>query len=147
MIRPAAVEDIPSLIPLLLLLFSIEEDFTFDAEKQEKGLGLLLQQDSSAVFLAEEDGEVVGMVTGQLLISTAEGAPALILEDLVVSALYRNKNIARSLLETLSSWARERGATRMQLLADVNNKDALNFYTKCDWAQTQLICLRKYLKE
>ena len=147
MIRPATTDDIPNLIPLLHLLFDIEEDFIFDAKKQQKGLKLLLLQESSTIFLAESNGTVIGMVNGQLLISTAEGSPALLIEDLVVAPDHRNQKIAQSLLQALAHWAWERGATRMQLLADVNNKEALSFYKKCDWTQTKLICLRKYYKE
>jgi len=146
MIRRATREDILSLIPLLRLLFSIEEDFTFDAKKQQKGLDLLIEQHSSAVFIAEYNGETVGMVTGQLLISTAEGDPTLVVEDLVVAPHHRNKKIAQSLLQALGNWAEEKGAHRMQLLADTSNKEALSFYKKCDWTQTKLICLRKYYK-
>ena len=147
MIRPATTDDIPHLIVLLRILFSIEEDFAFDAKKQHKGLDLLLEQGSSAIFVAEDHGDVIGMVTGQLLISSAEGCPSLLIEDLVVAPEHRNRKIAQSLLQALGSWAGKRGATRMQLLADKNNKDALSFYNKCDWTQTQLICLRKYHRE
>ncbi|MFT5730268.1 MAG: ribosomal protein S18 acetylase RimI-like enzyme [Desulforhopalus sp.] len=147
MIRRATREDIQSLIPLLRLLFSIEEDFSFDAKKQQKGLTLLIEQGSAAIFIAEYNGETVGMVTGQLLISTAEGGPALVVEDLVVDPHHRNKKIARYLLQALGNWAEERGAHRMQLLADTSNKEALSFYKKCGWTQTKLICLRKYYKE
>ncbi len=146
MIRRATREDIHSLIPLLRILFSIEEDFNFDATKQQKGLDLLIEQRSSTIFIAEYNGETVGMVTGQLLISTAEGGPAIVVEDLVVDPHHRNKNIARSLLQAIGKWAMERGAHRMQLLADTSNKEALSFYKKCDWTQTKLICLRKYYK-
>jgi ribosomal protein S18 acetylase RimI-like enzyme len=147
MIRRATTEDIPSLLPMLQLLFSIEEDFIFDAEKQQKGLALLMQQRSSAVFLAGNDEQIVGMVTGQLIISTAEGGPALLIEDLVVSPEHRNQKIARSLLQALGDWAEGGGAHRMQLLADCNNKEALSFYAKCGWNQTKLICLRRYHTE
>jgi len=147
MIRPGTTDDIPHLIVLLQMLFSIEEDFIFDAEKHYKGLDLLLEQETSAIFVAEDHGDVIGMVTGQLLISSAEGCHALLIEDLVVAPDHRNRKIAQSLLQALGSWAGKRGATRMQLLADKNNKHALSFYNKCDWTQTQLICLRKYLKE
>lgn len=146
MIRRATREDIHNLIPLLRILFSIEEDFTFDAKKQKKGLNLLIEQRSSAIFIAVHNEETVGMVTGQLLISTAEGGPALVVEDLVVDPQHRNKKIARSLLQALGNWAEEKGAHRMQLLADAGNKEALSFYKKCDWTQTKLICLRKYYK-
>lgn len=143
-IRRAGSEDLPGLLPLLKLLFSIEEDFTFDAKKQIKGLTLLAEQNSAAIFVADINGETVGMVTGQLLISSAEGGLSLMVEDLVVAPHQRNKKIARSLLQALGNWAEEKGAHRMQLLADENNKEALSFYKNCEWTQTKLICFRKY---
>ena len=146
-IRRARTEDTENILPLLRLLFSIEEDFTFDANKQKQGLQLLMQLSSAAIFLMEKDGNIIGMVTGQITISTAEGGPALLIEDLVVVPEQRGKGIARSLLESVRQWASTKGASRMQLLADCNNKTALSFYESCGWKQTQLICLRKFHKE
>ncbi|MFT5699956.1 MAG: ribosomal protein S18 acetylase RimI-like enzyme [Desulforhopalus sp.] len=147
MIRRATIEDVENLLPLLELLLGIEQDFTFDATRQKRGLQLLLQQPSAAIFLAEQDGVVIGMVTGQITISTAEGGLALLVEDLVVAPEYRNKNIARTLLTSLGNWAQENSANRMQLLADANNHKALDFYKKCGWNHTKLICLRKFNEE
>jgi len=44
MIRPAAQPDIPTMIELLHLLFAIEADFDFSAERQGRGLELLLAE-------------------------------------------------------------------------------------------------------
>ena len=147
MIRAAREEDIQHLIVFLQDLFSIEEDFNFDSGRQKKGLQLLLQRASSAIFVAEEDGQPVGMVTGQLTISTAEGTEALIVEDLYVAASHRKRNIGTALIQELGRWAFKKGATRMQLLADKNNESALEFYQKDGWQFTQLVCLRKYYRE
>jgi GNAT superfamily N-acetyltransferase len=146
-VRPAREKDLEQLTVFLRHLFSIEEDFSFNSERQQKGLQLLMQNPSSAIFVAEEDGQPVGMVTGQLTISTAEGTAALIVEDLFVAAPHRKKKIATTLLQELGHWASKQGATRMQLLADKNNESALEFYHKDGWQSTQLVCLRKYYKE
>jgi len=143
-IRAATIDDIGDLRHLLKQLFSIEEDFVFDAEKQEQGLKLLLNADNAHVAVANIDNQVVGMATGQLLISTAEGAQTLLIEDVVIAPHYQRRGLGRLLLQATADWALSFGAQRMQLLADKNNTKALAFYTNDQWQTTQLICLRKY---
>lgn len=145
-IRWALRKDIVSLVALLEELFSIEEDFTFDAERQRRGLELMLESPLSCVMVAEAGNSVVGMCTGQLTISTAEGSASLLVEDVVVNEEWRGKGIGRQLLDRLAQWAAEQGANRMQLLADRTNKAGLDFYARSGWQQTQLICLRKRQK-
>jgi ribosomal protein S18 acetylase RimI-like enzyme len=142
-IRPATPNDLVDLTNLLALLFAIETDFAFDEKRQQKGLALLLNGEGCCVLVAEIDKRVVGMCTGQLTISTAEGGPALLVEDVVVAEQWRNRGLGRQLLDRLAQWAAEQGACRMQLLADRENKAAAAFYTRLGWRRTQLICLRK----
>lgn len=144
MIRPATGNDLPYLLALLEQLFSIEEDFLFDAKKQIKGLELLLEQENSHILVAEINGRVVGMATGQLLVSTAEGNLTLLVEDVVVVSSHQGHGIGSTLLQAIGDWGRSFGAVRMQLLADLENTQALKFYKKEKWRKTQLICLRKY---
>jgi len=147
MIRIATGNDLDQLVSLLRQLFAIEEDFVFDPEKQLRGLELLLDCRTALVLVAEYQKKVIGMATAQLLISTAEGGPALLVEDVVVHPSEQNKGIGTALLQALGEWGASRGAGRMQLLADKNNSPALDYYLRRDWQQTQLICLRKYLNE
>lgn len=143
-IRRAARQDVPALVRLLNLLFSIEADFTFDENRQRKGLHLLLESATNCVLVAEIDRQVVGMCSGQLTISTAEGGVALLVEDVVVEKKWQGNGIGRSLMDNLARWAAEKGALRMQLLADSDNAEALQFYERLGWQRTRLICLRKY---
>ena len=145
-IRRAQSGDIDSLVSLLEELFSIEEDFTFDAERQRRGLQLMLESPLSCVLAAEADRSVIGMCTGQLMISTAEGSASLLVEDVVVTRDWRGKGVGRKLLDRIAQWAAEQGANRMQLLADRTNKAGLDFYSHSGWQQTQLICLMKRQK-
>ena len=71
-LRRAEEDDIPFMVELLHLLFSIEEDFSFDAKKQAHALGLLLQSSSACLLIADLAGEKAGMASGQLIISTAK---------------------------------------------------------------------------
>jgi len=145
-IRPAREQDLDRLVGLLRLLFAIEEDFGIDAAKQRRGLALLLGDERACVLVAEQDGEIVGMCTGQLVISTAEGGPSVLVEDVGHTPDQRAKGIGRSLMEALTAWAKSCGATRMQLLADKNNPPALAFYDRIGWGTTAMICLRRHIK-
>jgi GNAT superfamily N-acetyltransferase len=131
-------------VTLLGVLFSIEADFRPDARRQRRGLRLMLQEpDRRAVLVAERRGRAVGMVTVQLVVSTAEGAPSALLEDLVVEARHRGEGIGARLLRAAEAWAFERGASRVQLLADRTNRAALGFYGRMSWERTRLVCLRR----
>lgn len=144
-IRRAGAEDIPALVGLLRLLFNIEKDFVFNAAKQERGLRLLLASPKAAVFAAEQDSQVIGMCTGQLLISTAQGGLSALIEDVAVLPTWQGKGVGRQLTATAEAWAVSQGASRFQLLADRNNAPALAFYQKTGFQTTAMICLRKML--
>ena len=145
MIRKARTDDIKQLVGLLGQLFAIEKDFTADALKQRRGVLLLLESERGELFVAEHDTRVVGMVAGQLLVSTAEGAFSLLVEDLVVAPAFRGRGYGTQLLGSISKWGYERGADRMQLLADQHNGSALEFYRRQGWRRTRMICLRSFI--
>jgi GNAT superfamily N-acetyltransferase len=143
-VRPAAEGDLDAMVALLAELFSIEADFHPDAGRQRRGLAQMLQEpERRGILVAERRGRVVGMVTIQLVVSTAEGAASGWIEDMVVEATERGRGIGRRLLEAAEQWAVARGATRLQLLADAKNLPALRFYRRMGWGGTQLVCLRR----
>ena len=141
-VRPARMEDLERLVGLLDLLFTIEADFRPDPARQQQGLALLLDDERARVLVAERADGVVGMCTGQLVVSTAEGGPALLVEDVVVDADHRGRGVGRALLAALADWASSRGVRRLQLLADGTNGPALAFYDRLGWLATALVCRR-----
>jgi ribosomal protein S18 acetylase RimI-like enzyme len=143
-VRPAETTDVATLVALLRQLFAIEEDFRIDEERQRRGLAMLLENPQALILVAEAAGRVIGMCSGQLLVSTAEGGPALLMEDLVVAEGFRGCGAGRLLVSAMADWAARRGASRLQLLADRNNSRALSFYQAIGWQTTNLICLRRY---
>lgn len=144
-IRPANPGDLTALVALLRILFSIEADFDFDADRQHQGLAMLLAHETAVILVAETAGQVIGMCSGQLTISTAEGGFALLVEDVVVGEPWQGRGIGRELMAALEQWAASRKVERLQLLADRNNGAALEFYRKLGWKPTELICQRRRL--
>jgi GNAT superfamily N-acetyltransferase len=144
LLRKAVPQDITVLISLLKILFSIEADFGFNEERQRHGLELMMASpDERCIIVAELDDKIIGMCTAQLLITTAEGGKAALMEDMVIYEEHRKQGIGRALLSKIEEWALEHGAKRLELLADRNNTPALEFYRKLHWQQTQLIALHK----
>lgn len=146
-VRFATLEDIPILIQLIQLVFSIEKDFNPDEAKQECALKMLLDSPSSArIFVALDQEKVIGMCSAQLLISTAEGGRKALLEDVAVLPDYQRSGVGRNLLTFIESWAKENEIKRLDLVADLDNLKALNFYQKIGWHQTNLLALQKAIK-
>jgi GNAT superfamily N-acetyltransferase len=144
-IRSARQGDISRMAVLLGELFSIEEDFAPDPEKQKSGISSLVGDPSgkSMVFVAEHAGVAVGMATVQTLISTAEGGRVGMVEDVIVDRSHRGRGIGMRLLDAVAKWSRQNGLTRLQLLADRENLPAVEFYVRQRWNATQLVCFRK----
>lgn len=145
-IRDARSLDLDAMTNLLTQLFTIEDDFIINDSKQKHGLAALLADHShSTIKVAEYKGEVLGMCTVQINISTAEGGPSALVEDLVVDSSIRHQGIGTALLDSVLEWALRRGCLRVQLLADKRNKDALSFYRQSGWKTTNMICLQRKL--
>lgn len=142
LIRCATTEDSDAMLVLLNQLFGVEQDFRFDAPTQRRGLAMLLASSLARVFVAEAEGVVRGMATGQLVVSTAQGGLSVLVEDVVVDGGWRRRGIGTLLLAELRRWARSQGADRMQLLADRDNETGLAWYRRRGWQHTNLICLR-----
>ncbi len=144
LIRAAETKDFERLIRLLDTLFTVETDFTPDRQRQLAGIALLYASSTARILVAEIAASVVGMVTGQVVVSTAEGGVSLLVEDLIVDVSRRRCGVGSALLHAIGAWGAEHGAKRMQLLADRRNAQALSFYTQAGWRRTELICLRRY---
>lgn len=142
LIRCATSEDSDAMLVLLNQLFGVEQDFCFDAPTQHRGLAMLLASSLARVFVAEAEGVVRGMATGQLVVSTAQGGLSVLVEDVVVDEGWRRRGIGTLLLAELQRWASSQGAGRMQLLADRDNETGLTWYRRHGWQHTNLICLR-----
>jgi GNAT superfamily N-acetyltransferase len=142
-IREALLDDIPQLSELLAVLFAQEADFTPDVERQARGLRLILENpDSGRVYCAVQSDAIVGMVMILFTISTAEGGRAAWLEDMVVPPNWRGQCIGRRLLARAIAGARAAGCTRITLLTDRTNQNAMRFYSQAGFVRSEMIPFR-----
>lgn len=142
----ATTADIPSMADLLHELFTLESDFRPERDKQIAGLRLILDNPSlGRLFVLRVDGRVAGMANALITISTARGAPVLLLEDVIVSKTFRGGGHGRALVEHVLDWARSQGMGRVTLLADKDNAPALAFYERLGFGPSAMKVLRKAL--
>ena len=92
----AADADIDAMADLLHELFTLESDFRPQREKQLAALRWILDHpDHGRLFVLRDAGRVIGMANALISISTAEGGPVLILEDVIVAASHRGAGRGR----------------------------------------------------
>lgn len=130
-IEEAAFSDIPQLCELLGVLFSQEHEFQPDAVKQRDALNALLcNPQRGRVFVLRDEETVLGMVSVQVLVSTACGGDVLLLEDLVVRPACRKHGYGSALLDHAIDFARRNGYRRITLLTDSVNSVARRIYDR-----------------
>jgi len=97
------------------------------------------------VFVCEENGNIVGMVSALNLVSTAIGKKVLLLEDMIIDPAWRAKGIGALLIEHVCRWAREEGYGRATLLTDGDNIPAQHFYEAHGFIRSTMVAYRKRL--
>ncbi|HEU0234236.1 MAG TPA: GNAT family N-acetyltransferase [Gallionella sp.] len=145
-VAQAEIGDLEQLADLLAELFTLESDFRPDREKQLRGLRLILDNPAlGRLFVLRDQSRVAGMANVLITVSTAEGCRAAVLEDVIVRDEYRGKGLGRRLVEHVFTWAKTGGMTRITLLADRDNKAALDFYRKLGFDRSHMVVLRRGL--
>lgn len=145
-ISQAEYRDLDQLADLLAELFTLENDFCPDREKQLHGLRLILDNPSlGRLFVLRDQDRVAGMANMLITVSTAEGCRVAVLEDVIIGNEYRGKGLGRLLVEHVLARAKTDGMTRITLLADRDNKAAMGFYRKLGFEHSQMVVLRRRL--
>ena len=85
---------------------------------------------SAAVLVAEHRGELLGLCTAYLDLNSIRFGPRCWVEDLVVSPERRSHGVGRALLDRAKEWARELGASHLELDSADARADAHRFYER-----------------
>nr|WP_279639129.1 GNAT family N-acetyltransferase [Sphingomicrobium sediminis] len=81
-------------------------------------------------FVAEDEGKVVGALTGYELRKFEREASELYIYDLAVDEDYRREGVASALIEAVRSHGREIGATVVFVQADKDDAPPMALYAK-----------------
>ncbi len=88
----------------------------------------LVADPAALVLVATADDEVVGHLVGTLVEASAMWlAQWAELVSTFVSPSRRNQGVGGRLVEDFAAWARERGAARLLVTADITNDEAVRF--------------------
>lgn len=130
-IRPASVEDVPTILQLIVDLATYERAPNEVSATEEQLAGVLFGKKPAAeVLLAFENETPVGFAVFFHNFSTWLGRPGLYLEDLFVKPEMRGKGYGRALLVDLAKIARDRDCGRMEWAVLEWNEAAIEFYRK-----------------
>lgn len=147
-IEPATLDDVAQLADLLGELFALEPYFTPDRAKQLRGLRLIIEHPETGCILVMRDGpKILAMVNLLYTVSTAEGGPAILMEDFIVHAEHRGAGLGTQLLEHAVKLARARGMTRITLLTDGNNAGGIRFYQRHSFMLSSMVPMRLHLQD
>ena len=144
LIRRAREEDIPALVQLLVALFTQEADFTPAPEKHERALKLLFRETYSVIFVAEDEGKVIGMISCFTFVSSAMGEKATLVEDFVVAESHRGQGIGKALMDGVKAYLKETGQHRITLMTDALNTRGHKFYEAEGFSPSAMIPWRYY---
>jgi N-acetylglutamate synthase-like GNAT family acetyltransferase len=126
--RLADKEDIPQLLPLLAEIMQHHGVAPPATDKLEAILETILSSSGHSVLVAESQGRLLGMCALIFSYSTWSSALVCELQDVVVTEPRRGESVGRGLVDAAESVARERGCSRLFLLAEAWNLQAHAFY-------------------
>jgi GNAT superfamily N-acetyltransferase len=132
-IRAARPGEAERLLPTYEWLFAPpgSQPRQWDPKRAAVALRQAIDSHDAAVLLAEGDhGELVGICTAYLDLHSVRFGYRAWVEDLAVHPERRSQGIGSRLLAAARDWARERGATHLELDSAPYRKDAHRFYER-----------------
>jgi GNAT superfamily N-acetyltransferase len=103
----------------------------------EAALAAIGESPDSALFVAFDAEEVVGVFQVVLLHSIAgRGRPRAKVEGVQVRADQRSRGVGALMMARAEQWARERGATFVELGSNKKRTDAHRFYERLGYARS-----------
>jgi GNAT superfamily N-acetyltransferase len=103
----------------------------WDPKRAAVALSQAISSHDAAILIAEADsGELVGICTAYYELHSVRFGNRVWVEDLAVHPEFRSQGIGKRLLDAAKDWARERGATHLELDSAPYRKDAHRFYER-----------------
>lgn len=132
-IRAALAGEEERLLPLYEYLFAPpgSRPSAWDERRAAVALRQAIESHDAVVLVAEaEEGRLVGICTAYFDLHSVRFGYRAWVEDLAVDPLRRSEGIGKRLLDSAKAWARERGATHLELDSAETRHDAHRFYER-----------------
>jgi GNAT superfamily N-acetyltransferase len=131
-VRAARVDEIDAVIPLYEWLFAPpgSRPSSWDERRAAVALEQAITSRDSVVLVADAGGELIGFCTAYFELHSVRFGYRVWVEDLAVDPSRRSHGIGKRLLDAAKGWARERGATHLELDSADTRPDAHRFYER-----------------
>jgi GNAT superfamily N-acetyltransferase len=96
-----------------------------------------LEKSDSTIFVANNDGQIVGFTQLYPSFSSVSMKRIWILNDLFVRETDRNKGVAKLLMNVAADFARETGAIRIILSTQTSNSSAQVLYESLGYTKNE----------
>lgn len=138
-VRPATTDDFE---PLLRLLDQMDESmYRGRSRASESDLRTLynaiLADPDQTLFVAEDDGRIVGTAHLMVLRHFARNLPrSAIVEEVVVDPAYRRAGVGAAVMRTAADAARAAGCYKLDLTSNMARRGAHRFYSRLGWKRS-----------
>jgi len=134
-IEKATLEDVPE----IARLFDLYRQFYKcepNIELARSYLGERIENNESAIFIALDDAKPIGFVQMYPSFCSVDAIRIFILYDLFVEADSRNLGVGAMLMDRAAVYAKDMGASRVDLLTAVSNEPGQHLYEKLGYERS-----------
>ena len=140
-LREASSGDADGIHALAAELAGVVGDATPDFGEVRSRLRELLEEPRARVLVAENGGEIVGVVSLWIKPDLAHGDTVIEVPMLVVAESERRSGIGKLLLTGAQEIAAEHGASLIELVATTGNVTAREFYSSLGFVEADVVAL------
>lgn len=131
-VRAARPGEEEAIVPLYRWLFAPpgSTPAAWDERRAAVALRSAIDSRDACVLVAEDSGALLGICTAYLDLHSVRFGYRAWVEDLAVDPGRRSQGIGKALMDAAKAWARERGATHLELDSAEARADAHRFYER-----------------
>jgi len=131
-IRQAEIEEARDVVAMYGWLFG-PPGYTppgWDPARAERAVKEAIEDDDAAMLVAADGDRFVGLCSAYLELNSIRFGQRCWVEDLAVDPERRSEGLGGALLDAAEDWAREQGATHLELDTGLDRTDAQRFYER-----------------
>lgn len=131
-IREAGEQEVERVLGMYEWLFAPPGSLPplWDGERARSAIAEAIAGERSTVLVAEHKSELLGFASAYLDLNSVRYGLRCWVEDLAVSPEHRSAGVGKALLDAARGWARDRGATHLELDSGLAREDAHRFYER-----------------